>query len=44
MGVDPAQFTLLFKEREFGTNYRDADLFDQLIDTLGDCSPSAFTE
>ncbi|MEN6517701.1 MAG: transposase [Methanospirillum sp.] len=35
-GVDPAKFPFYLKELEFRYNYRDADLFDQLIASLGE--------
>ena len=43
-GVDPARFPFYLKELEFEYNYRDADLFDQLIETLGKYTRVAVTE
>ncbi len=40
-GVDPAKFPFYLKELEFRYNCRDADLFDQLIETLGEYAPGA---
>lgn len=43
-GVDPAKFPFYLKELEFRYNYRDVDLFDQLIVTLGEYARVAVTE
>ncbi|NLX49852.1 MAG: IS1595 family transposase, partial [Methanospirillum sp.] len=43
-GVNPARFPFYLKELEFRYNYRDADLFDRLIATLGEYARVAVTE
>ena len=43
-GVDPTRFPFYLKELEFRYNYRDTDLFDQLIETLGEYARVAVTE
>lgn len=34
-GIDPGVSPFYLKKLEFGFNYRDGDLFDKLIETLG---------
>ncbi|NLX48849.1 MAG: DDE transposase, partial [Methanospirillum sp.] len=38
------RFPFYLKELEFRYNYRDADLFDRLIETLGEYARVAVTE
>jgi transposase len=43
-GVDPTRFPFYLKELEFRYNYRDADLFYRLIETLGEYARVAVTK
>mgnify|MGYP000908509388 CR=1 FL=1 len=43
-GVDPARFPFYLKELEFRYNYRDVDLLDRLVESLGEYVRVSVTE